>query len=94
MDCDKALLKPPPKDMVVKKIDYAVTPPRADLKETDTYIEERHPMNTKQGKREAFMLCGLVDALNEALIYHKLHACNGTETLNETYTVYDDPSNW
>jgi hypothetical protein len=93
MNCEKNLLRPPPKDLL-GKYDHAIKPPRADLQDKHTYTEEREPIGSKRAKREVFMLCGLVSAVNEALRYHKHHACGGSENLNETYSVHDDPTDW
>jgi hypothetical protein len=93
MNCDKNLLLPPPRDLF-PKYDYALTPPRADIKDLNEYKEQRHDIPSKQAKREAFMLCGLISAVNEALKYYKQEACGGNANLKQVYTVYDDPSNW
>ena len=96
MNCDKALLRPPPLDLATQKLDYAIFPPRADLKDKDTYVEEKKPLQNKkrQSKREAFMLCGLTSALNEALTYYKKHACGDHGNYDMTYTIHDDPTNY
>lgn len=91
MDCDKPLLQPPPTDMVVRKIDWGIWPPRADLSDRNTYNEERSKIRSKP-KREAFMLCNLVRSINEALRYHKELACDGNANWNEVYNLYDDPA--
>lgn len=94
MSCEKNLLRPPPRDLATEKIDYYIRPPLADLSDKRTYTEEHQPLaSSRQAKREAFMLCGLVDSMNEALRYHKTHACGDSANLNESYTVYDDPTN-
>jgi hypothetical protein len=103
MKCEKPLLLPPPENLTGSSYDYYIAPPRADLKDEDTYKEnhQRLEKGALQGKREYFMLCGLVRALNQALIHHKEMACGrgedgggGPANLNQTYTVYDDPSNY
>lgn len=97
MNCDKNLLKPPPDD-VFPQFDYMITPPRADLKDAKTYKELRQPISTKQAKREAFMLCGMISAVNEALRFYKHQACGkdgfAAANLNESYTVHDDPTDY
>jgi hypothetical protein len=94
MDCDKPLLQPPAEDLAMKKLDYAIFPPRADLKDQNTYKEEKKPLpnGNRQPKREAFMLCGLVRSINEALIHFKRNKCGDYGNFNESYTVYNDPS--
>ena len=93
MDCDKNLFKPPPRDLF-PKFNYAIFPPRADLTDIDTYDKVPHKeMSSRHAKREAFMLYALVDTINEALRYHKQLKCGASANVNETYTVYDDPTN-
>jgi hypothetical protein len=95
MDCDKNLMKLPLDD-IFPRLDYAISPPRADLKDAKTYHEVRDPINAKRAKREAFMLCGMISAVNEALRYYKQHACGRdgapAGNLKEIYTIHDDPS--
>jgi hypothetical protein len=93
MKCEMNLLRPPPKTLL-GMYDYAITPPRADLKDQKNPTELRTQIDRTREKREAFMLCGLVSAVNEALRFHKQHACGGSENLNETYSVHDDPADW
>lgn len=96
MKCDKNLLAPPPDDLY-PRFDYTITPPRADGKDKN-YSEVRTSIGPKQAKREAFMLCGLISAVNEALRYYKLQACgkNGAPPANlyENYTIHDDPGDF
>jgi hypothetical protein len=91
MNCDKALLKPPPRDLV-GKFNYSIAPPSPYPKYWKSYKEERVPFDSIKAKREAFMLCGLTHAVNEALRYHKLRACGVHFNLNETYTVHEYPT--
>jgi hypothetical protein len=94
MKCEKKLLRPPPKNLL-GMYDYSISPPRADLKDKNTYTEVRSTsFGKKRAKREVFMFCGMVSAVNEALRFHKQHACGGLENLNETYSVHDDPTDW
>jgi hypothetical protein len=92
MNCDKNLFLLPP-DNFFPGLDYGVYPPRADGKDQSTHTDEQHPFSKQQAKREAFMLCGLMNAVNEALRYYKKQACE-TPNLNETYTIHDDPSDY
>mmetsp|Transcript_20456 Transcript_20456/g.38788 ORF Transcript_20456/g.38788 Transcript_20456/m.38788 type:complete len:488 (+) Transcript_20456:206-1669(+) len=94
MDCEKALLAPPPRDLAAQKLDYFIPPPRADGKDKDTYKEEKSKVNPKHSNREAFMICGLTKAINEAMTYLKQHACGEHGNFNQTYTIHDDPSNY
>ena len=94
MNCDKSLLKQPGVDFYTPELGYYYLPPKADLNDKDTHKEERHEINRRQAKREAFMLCGLITSVNEALVFYKQQACDpATVNLNKTYTVHDDPTN-
>lgn len=95
MNCDKSLLKQPDVDFYSPDLAYYYfLPPKADLSDKDSYTEERHEIGRQQAKREAFMLCGLISAVNEALAYYKQQACDpATVNLNKDYTVHDDPTN-
>lgn len=91
LNCDKPLFGLPPDD-IFPKFDYMITPPRADLSDKLTYKAEKRPVKKEWAKREAFMLCGMMSAVNEALRYFKSMAC-GTANLSETYSIYTDPTN-
>jgi hypothetical protein len=92
MDCDKALIQPPPRD-VYPRFNYSVNVPLASGKDRDTYKEEHTPIkSTAFARREAFMLCAMIDKVNEALVYLKGKACHEAANLNQTYNVYNDPS--
>jgi len=81
-------------DFYTPDFTHFIVPPRADLSDEKTYKEERQSINAQQAKREAFMLCGLISSLNEALTYYKKQACDpATVNLNREYTVHDDPTN-
>ena len=73
-----------PSDIYVKTIVEGVKYPRVK-QICKTYTDNIH----STAKREAFMICGLTHAVNEALRYHKHRACE--VNFNETYTVHDDP---
>jgi hypothetical protein len=90
MDCDRPLLKPPPKDLV-GQFNYSIQPRSQQPWYWKDYEEERVPVDSIKAKREAFMLCGMTHAVNEALRYHKRGACHGGN-FDETYTVHDDPT--
>ncbi|KAL7565366.1 hypothetical protein ACA910_013586 [Epithemia clementina (nom. ined.)] len=101
MDCDKPLLQPPSHpEQLVGAYDYTIRPPLADLSDRDTYrpIQQQRQVynsNLQWAKREAFMICAMTRAMNQALTHHKQMACpNGTANLNETYTVYNDPTSY
>jgi len=94
MNCEKALLARPPRDLAVQKLDYFIAPPRADGKDKETYEEEKTQINVKHSNREAFMICGLTKAINEAMTYLKQRACGEDGNFNQSYTIHGDPSNY
>ena len=50
-------------------------------------------MNDKHVKFNAFMVCAMISALNEAAVYYKDHHCDkATANYNYTYTFFDDMS--
>ena len=92
MNCDKSLLKQPSADFYTPDLTYYYLPPKADLKHSGK--EERHEIKRRQAKREAFMLCGLISSVNEALTFYKRQACDpATVNLDKNYTVHADPTN-
>ena len=97
IDCDKALLRPPPSNTTHFTYDYALKPPKAnvEVKSLNDYVAERVKIDSKkQAKRELFMLCGLMNAVNEALRFHKIQKCGSDANVQETYSIHEDPSNW
>lgn len=89
MDCDKPLLRPPPRDWAFRQYDSAQLPPPADLKDNNT---QRFELKPKRVKREAFMLCQMTRTLNEALRYLKQQKCGLNANLSETYSIHEDPT--
>ena len=88
MNCEDALLKPPPRDLGAQKLDYAIFP--RYMKDE----EKKLPFTANpeiQPKRLAFMLCALTFRVNEALIFLKRQACGDRGNFNQNFTVYDDP---
>jgi hypothetical protein len=97
LNCEKALMMIPPGD-IYPQYRYKIFPRRADLSDAKTYTEVQKDIPSKQAKREAFMICGMTSALNEALRYYKQDAC-GKDGLplanyNETYTIHNDPTDF
>ena len=87
-----------PPGNIYPQYNYKIYPRRADLSDANTYKEVQKEISSIQAKREAFMICGLTSALNEALRYYKQHAC-GKDGLpmanyNETYTIHNDPTDF
>jgi hypothetical protein len=74
ISCDAPLLKVPPADIALK------------------YTEAIYPggrvhewSNQKQIKGNAFMICTMINALNEAAVYYKNHHCD-MATANYEYS--------
>jgi hypothetical protein len=94
ISCELPLLELPPKDLAEQKIDYFLVPPpnghKGEWKEKIEKISSERIM-----KRETFMLCGMIRAVNEAARYFKANGCpDGKANLAETYTVHNDPNNY
>jgi hypothetical protein len=85
--CKQPLLTPPPLDSATR-FDYWMRPPPD---EGSTHEMTTTKLSKKQAKREAFMLCGLISAVNEAARYFKLQHCGDRANFNETYNFHDDP---
>ena len=97
LDCDKNLMMIPPRN-VYPQFKYKISPRRADLSDAKTYKEVQQEIPTTQAKREAFMICGMTSALNEALRFYKQQACGKDDlpvaNYNETYTIHNDPTDY
>lgn len=92
MECDRPLLLPPSATDLHLRQQYGVTPPRADLSDKDTWKPIKEPFDATRAKREMFMLCQMIAAMNEALRHHKSLACTPSQAnLNASWTVYNDP---
>jgi peptidyl serine alpha-galactosyltransferase len=89
LTCKQNLLMPPPRD-IHTKFDYFIKPPQANGKPADEPSKTTFK-NPLQAKREAFMLCGLIDAFNEAASYFKTHDCGSEANFNKVYTIHKDP---
>lgn len=99
-------MPPPSSEMLIhQKYNYSVRPRRAfsddggddtnDNNKWDELIKNREVFKNqpKRSKREAYMLCHLIRAVNDAAIYHKKHACSAEEAnFNETWDIYVDPT--
>lgn len=86
ISCDAPLLTHPPDD--IAKLRTAVRPPpdRGAAHEMEVYN-----LTAFKAKREAFMLCGMISAVNEASKYYKTHNCAGKGNFSEVYNFHDDP---
>jgi len=91
LECEKPLFEVPPKNLS-SLYNYSVVPPRADLLDEDTWKEERKSLKPWRVKREAFMVCHMIEAVNDAARYHKTKACGEKANLDETWNIYVDPT--
>jgi hypothetical protein len=89
--CDKDLLEDPPSD-IATRYDFFIAPPPAHGKTPSN--PEKKTFSKSQAKREAFMMCGLISAVNEAAIYWKKHNCGDEANFNKVYTVKKDPTQY
>jgi peptidyl serine alpha-galactosyltransferase len=91
LTCDQNLLMPPPRD-IHTKYDYFIKPPPAKGAPPEK-PEKTEFRNPNQAKREAFMVCELIDAFNEAAGYFKTNNCRPDANFNKVYTIHKDPKN-
>lgn len=90
LSCDTPLLTKPTTQILDS--DYYVPIPEANGRPKPANESEARAMNDrKQRKRELFMLCGLIEKINEAAIYYKQNHCDGKANFNETYNFHDYP---
>jgi hypothetical protein len=73
MHCDKALIRPPPPTLFLST-NVTYDPPKAYGKD-ERKTEVSGTISSWQAKREQFMLCHLIRAVNEAVSHHKSMAC-------------------
>jgi hypothetical protein len=85
--CRQPLLTPPPLDSATR-FDSWVRPPPDKGANHEMTIEK---LPKRQAKREAFMLSGLISAINEAARYFKLQHCGDRANFAESYNFHDDP---
>jgi peptidyl serine alpha-galactosyltransferase len=89
LTCEQNLLMPPPRN-IHTMYDYFIKPPPSHGKPIE-HEERTIFKNPNQAKREAFMLCGLIEAFNEAASYFKTHNCRPGANFNKIYTIHNDP---
>jgi hypothetical protein len=84
--CTHPLLAEPPKDLVV---DYDLTTVHPAL--ADRKLEKQHEWAERVNKREAFMLCQVIQKLNEAMEHHRTHVCkNKAGNTDKTFRADKD----
>jgi hypothetical protein len=90
ISCETPFLMPPPNDLATRGYDYWIQPPPHGHK--GEWEAPKGNISKRQAKREAYMICGLIRAVNEAARYFKERACNGTANMEENYNFHDDPN--
>lgn len=78
ISCQSPLLTLPPEDLPTKY--NSSTTPNNVTKD----------LTPKQAKEEAFMVCTMIQALNDAAVYYKKNHCNSTANFDYTYTFHED----
>ena len=68
--CTHPLLAEPPRDLVAQHDLTSIHPALSDRK-----LSKQHEWAERVNKREAFMLCQVVQKLNEAMEHHRYHVC-------------------
>jgi hypothetical protein len=82
ISCDAPLLAVPPPDIGVK-YNYRIS----------LETRKKETMGDRGVKYNAFMLCTVIRALNDAAIYYKDHHCDkATANYERTYTFFNDMS--
>ena len=94
MNCEKELIEPPPPDMLHSDFSHAFLPPKENDVVDLQSRKKLEGMEPKQAKREAFMLCSIMNSVNEALVYHKQMKCGTSGNYNKTYSVHKDPTKY
>jgi hypothetical protein len=88
ISCDTPLMTLPPLTLAEQNLDYWENPPPHGHR--GPWVPERQNLAAIRAKREAFMLCGLISAVNEAAMYFKEKTCNGTANM-ATFDLFNDP---
>lgn len=91
MNCNQPLIAAPPLDVALK-FNYRAKPPLANGADLQNYTPHQVVMDRTRVKRHGYMLCHMIRAVNEALIYFKRQGCGADANLNMTWDIYGDPS--
>jgi hypothetical protein len=89
LSCDTPLLVMPPNN--ITELDYWIAPPAKRTTKGATTPPDTRNVTKKIAKREAFMICGLISKVNEAVEYFKMQHCGGRANFNRTYNFHDSP---
>ena len=90
LNCEPPLLEEP-NATLDRDYSYYIAPPPHNPKQADN-DPTPHDLSEKTVKREAFMLCGMIPKVNEAVTYWKQHACEeGTANYSKVYNFFNMP---
>jgi peptidyl serine alpha-galactosyltransferase len=91
ISCETPLLEPPPLDLATRNITIAYQPPPHGHTHPEEWVAPQLSVPARQSKREAFMLCALMQRINEAAIHFKERNCEGRANM-EHYSFFSDPN--
>jgi hypothetical protein len=96
ISCETPLLTPPPLDLATRKYTRSIQPPPNGhkFKADEPWNPVPTTFSATRAKREAFMICGLISAVNEAAIHFKKTFCHGTANMAMNYTFFSDPGSY
>ena len=97
ISCELPLMEQPPSNLATLGFDSFLVPPPNNIGHKKYEAKREKIPSPRIMKRETFMVCGMMAAVNEAARYFKTSqgACNTTTAnLEETYSVHNDPNNY
>jgi hypothetical protein len=89
MNCNVPLLQEPDASLVHWR--NWTSPPPKKRDQRGNWSQETKALSEKTAKREAFMLCGMITVVNEAVGYYKRQACGNGGNFSKVYNFHDDP---
>ena len=96
ISCQTPILQMPPMDLVDRQYNYSLQPPpnNFDFKKNKWDPPRSLVVAPHQAKREAFMICQMIRAVNEAAMHFKRTACTASNATNwnTNYTFFNDPN--
>lgn len=90
ISCEAPILQLPPIDLVRYNYTYSLQPP-PNRHHGGVWDPPISNFTVHRAKREAFMVCQLIRAVNEAAIHFKKTACSNPNW-NTNYTFFNDPN--
>ncbi len=91
VSCETPLLQMPPTDLVRQNYTYSLQPPPNRHK--GPWDPPLSNITSHQAKREAFMICQLIRAVNDAASHFKNTSCSNPNW-NSNYTFFNDPNDF